>query len=136
MKNVVNDVWTFQVADAIQADLDEFQNAEAHFKSGTITEGQFRVIRVSLDSIIPAQRSSQRARSTGSQPFLCRRPGGRRAVVAQEPGRVIAFRIRRQMNLLATVPTEPFFKPDRLTGPPEGCVKTEIYCEHRKLLWH
>jgi sulfite reductase (ferredoxin) len=46
MKNAVNDTWAFQVADAIQADLDEFQNAVARFKAGAITEGQFRIIRV------------------------------------------------------------------------------------------
>jgi sulfite reductase (ferredoxin) len=46
MNNELNDVWFFQVVPTIQADLDEFENVVARFKTGAINEGQFRIIRV------------------------------------------------------------------------------------------
>jgi len=41
-----NDAWTFRVSNRLQAELDEFENIIARFKSGAINEGQFRIIRV------------------------------------------------------------------------------------------
>ena len=46
MSKPTNDTWTFRVSDRIQAELDEFENVVAQFKSGAINEGQFRIIRV------------------------------------------------------------------------------------------
>ena len=46
MSNALKNPWSFRVSATIQADLDEFEKVVARFKSGAITEGQFRIIRV------------------------------------------------------------------------------------------
>jgi len=46
MSAPTNKTWIFRVSDRIQAELDEFENVIARFKTGAINEGQFRIIRV------------------------------------------------------------------------------------------
>jgi sulfite reductase (ferredoxin) len=41
-----SETWTFRVSDQIQAELDEFEKVVARFKSGTLNESQFRIVRV------------------------------------------------------------------------------------------
>jgi sulfite reductase (ferredoxin) len=53
-----SETWTFRVSDRIQAELDEFQNVVERFKTGAITEAQFRIFRV------PAGVYEQRANGT------------------------------------------------------------------------